>query len=77
MVTFTGNLVGDTTTYTCDVGFEMVGSETATCTQVDVNSGVFLPAPPVCRREYCMNRTVQNGYMTSQLCPYVYEYIYV
>ena len=52
MVTFTGNSVGDTATYTCNAGFELIGSVTTTCTLVDVNSAGFSPAPPVCRREY-------------------------
>ena len=51
MVTFTGNSVSDTATYSCTVGFELVGSTTATCIQEDVNSAAFLPAPPVCRRK--------------------------
>ena len=51
MVTFIGNSVGDTATYTCNAGFELVGTATTTCTQVDVNSAVFSPEPPVCRRE--------------------------
>ena len=52
VVIFTGNLVGDTATYTCNTGFELIGSATTTCTQVDVNTAAFSPAPPVCRREY-------------------------
>ena len=51
VVTFTGNSVGDTATYTCNTGFELVGSATTTCTQVDVNSAAFSPEPPICRRE--------------------------
>ena len=31
-VTLTGNLVGDTATYTCDPGFELVGDVITTCT---------------------------------------------
>ena len=54
-VTFTGNTVGDTATYTCDPGFELIGNASVTCTQVDVNSATFLPAAPVCSRECCMN----------------------
>ena len=50
-VTFTGNSVDDTATYTCDSGFELIGGATTTCTQVDVNSATFQPAPPSCRRE--------------------------
>ena len=51
-VTFTGNSVGDTATYTCDPGFELDGNTSVMCTQVDVNSAAFFPAAPVCRREY-------------------------
>ena len=56
MVTFTGNSVGDTATYTCNSGFELIGSVTTTCTQVDSISVVFQPAPPSCRREYSNQR---------------------
>jgi len=52
MVTFIGNSVGDTATYTCDPNFELIGVTTTTCTEVDVNTAEFSPNPPVCRREY-------------------------
>ena len=52
MVTFTGNAVDDTATYTCDLGFELIGIETTTCTLVDANSAAFQSVPPFCRREY-------------------------
>jgi len=55
MVTFTGNSVGNTATYTCDPDFDLIGGATTTCTQVDVNTAVFLPAPPLCRREYTVD----------------------
>ena len=55
MVTFTGNSINDTATYSCNMGFELVGSSTVTCTQVDVNSAAFSPVPPVCRRKQCIN----------------------
>ena len=51
MMTSTGNSIGDTATYTCDMGFELIGSVTTTCTRVDVNFAIFKPAPPSCRRE--------------------------
>ena len=51
MVTSTGNSLGDSATYTCDPGFELIGGATTTCTQ-DINSAVFQPPPPFCRREY-------------------------
>ena len=52
MRTFTGNSVGDTATYTCNPGFELIGSETTTCTRVTVNSASFTPDPPECSGEY-------------------------
>ena len=53
MVTFTGNSVGDTATYTCNSGFELIGDAMATCTAaMDGNSATFIPAAPFCRREY-------------------------
>ena len=58
MVAFTGNSIGDTATYSCNLGFELIGATTVTCTQVDMNSASFqLPETPSCRREYCMNVT--------------------
>ena len=69
MVTFTGNSVGDTATYTCHSGFELIGVKTITCTEVDVITVVFSPAPPVCRREYarCLSN-LWDGYMLFLLC---------
>ena len=54
MMTLTGNSVDDTTTYTCNSGFELIGDVTSTCTQEDMNFATFLPAAPVCRREYSL-----------------------
>ena len=59
MVTVTGNSAGDTATYACNSGFELIGNPTMTCTAAaDGNSATF-PAvpPPECRREYFMNIT--------------------
>ncbi len=52
MVTISGNSVGDTATYTCDPSFELIRGATTTCTLVDVNTAIFSPNPPSCRREY-------------------------
>ena len=52
MVTFTGNSIDDSATYTCDPGFELIGNATTTCTLVDASSTAFLSVPPFCRREY-------------------------
>ena len=53
MMTFSGNSVNDTATYSCNSGFELIGDSTMMCTQNDANSAEFLViSPPVCRREY-------------------------
>ena len=53
MRTFTGNSVGDTATYTCNSGFELIGDPVTTCTAaMDGNSATFPSVPPPeCRRE--------------------------
>ena len=53
MVTFTGVSVGDDATYTCNVGFELIGPEVTTCTpdMGDDSSASFLPDAPICSRE--------------------------
>ncbi len=58
MATFTRNSIGDVVTYTCNVGFELIGIETATCTLVDMDSAEFQPAPPSCRREFFVEASV-------------------
>ena len=50
-VTLTGNSIGDTTTYSCNPGFELIGGATSTCTQMDPNSAAFSLPLPSCRRE--------------------------
>ena len=65
MMTFTGNSVGDTATYTCDLGFELTGSATTTCTEVDINSAGFQPAPPSCSVALCTDPVeIDNGMVT-------------
>ena len=64
MRTFSGNSVGDTATYTCNQGFELIGDATTTCTAAaDGNSATF-PAvpPPECRREYYFVNTTRTVY---------------
>ena len=51
-VMFNGSSVDDMATYTCDLGFELMGNATTTCTLVDKDSAEFQPAPPYCRREF-------------------------
>ena len=44
-VMMTGNLEGDTATFTCSPGFELVGAETVTCQ----DDGQWSVPPPVCQ----------------------------
>ena len=60
MVTFIGNSVGDTATYTCNPGFDLNGISTTTCTLVDENTAEFSPPPPICRREYIAGKSINS-----------------
>ena len=46
-VTVNGMNPGDTATYTCISGYELVGTDTLTCG----SDGMWSPDPPVCTRE--------------------------
>ena len=46
-VTVNGMNPGDTATYTCISGYELVGADTLTCG----SDGMWSPEPPMCRRE--------------------------
>ena len=71
MVTFTGNSVDDTATYSCDPGFELIGDVVETCTQVNESFAAFSPELPVCRREYsaysssCMPSCLSKSHWSS------------
>ena len=43
-----GTSVGDTATYTCDSGYELVGLPVLTCQ----DDGTWDNSPPICRREF-------------------------
>ena len=47
MVNVTGTSVGDTATYTCNDGFELVGAMTVTCE----SDGEWSDDPLLCRRK--------------------------
>ena len=51
-MSFTNLTVGSIASYTCDLGFELIGDPITTCTQVDMDNAAFEPAPPSCRREF-------------------------
>ena len=51
MVTVMGTSVGDTASYTCNDGFELIGSMSVTCT----NDGTWSDEPPMCRRKQFIN----------------------
>ena len=47
MVTVMGTSVGDTASYTCNDGYELIGSMSVTCT----SDGTWSDEPPMCRRK--------------------------
>ena len=60
-VTSTGNSVGNTATYTCNTGFELIGISVTTCTpSADGISASFVPAQPICRREFFFVSNADN-----------------
>ena len=50
-VSQTGRQVGDTATYTCNTGYELVGPPVRTCTQINPDTADFDGDEPVCRRK--------------------------
>ena len=54
-VTFTSRNVGDTATYTCDVGFELIGNAMRTCTLLDPPIFDWSLSVPACRRKSKIN----------------------
>ena len=59
-VTFTGNSINDTATYTCNSGFELIGPSVITCAKLvnDSSMAAFHPFVSFCHREYCINISV-------------------
>ena len=51
-VSQTGREIGDTATYTCNTGYELVGPPTRTCTQINPATADFVPSEPSCRRKF-------------------------
>ena len=51
-VTVLGQSVGDTATYECRTGFDLVGQLTRTCTQTSPGSANWSGEAPICRRMY-------------------------
>ena len=66
-VTPTGNSVGDTTTYSCDPGFNVVGTTTLICQQVSTSTAEWMPDPPTCERtsSYCCTSNKTMHYLGS------------
>ena len=52
MVSQSGNSVGDTATFVCNDGYELVGSPVLTCQ----DNGTWDNSPAVCKRELISNR---------------------
>ena len=56
-------------TYTCDLGFELIGDTMTTCTLMDMDSVVLQPTLPFCRREYIVSTIiVECSYNINHQC---------
>ena len=51
-VTWTGRSVGSNVTYTCDSGYNLVGSMTGVCELLDVGIADWSAEAPICERTY-------------------------
>ena len=64
-VMMTGNSVDDTATYTCDMGYELVGVMTVTCQ----SNGMWDNPPPVCRRKLTSQHAPWEGRILYTFSP--------
>ena len=46
----TGTQIGDTATYQCNTGFELIGEPTRTCIEINAGTAGFDGVEPFCRR---------------------------
>ena len=70
MVSLTGTSIGDTATYTCDDGYELVGVEVLNCQ----SNGMWDSSPPICRRELQIFNEYHPScslYSPTALCPHL------
>ena len=51
VVSQSGNSEGDTATFVCNDGYELVGAPVLTCQ----NDGTWDENPPVCKRRFCIS----------------------
>ena len=65
MVTVSGNSDGDTATYTCDQGYELVGAESLTCLSIGAQ---WSDSPPECKiigKKVIVLKTCKTGPLTD------------
>ena len=67
MVSLTGTSIGDTATYTCDDGYELVGVQVLNCQ----SNGMWDNSPPICRRELQILQSARHHFLSilTALCP--------
>ena len=53
-VIVTGLSIGDTATYSCNAGFELVGIAVRTCELVGAGVAAWSGAAPICRRRFSL-----------------------
>ncbi len=77
MVTVNGNSVGVVATYTCDLGFELIGNTTTICTLLNMSSAEFQPAAPSCRREYAKFLRIASGHFRFHMSIFVASLVHL
>ncbi|XP_019625813.1 PREDICTED: LOW QUALITY PROTEIN: sushi, von Willebrand factor type A, EGF and pentraxin domain-containing protein 1-like [Branchiostoma belcheri] len=59
-----GHLYGDTATFTCSAGYQLVGDQYRTCQANQTWTGL----QPFCQKKCCNALTVENGVVTGHTC---------
>ena len=57
-VSVTGRSIGDNATYSCDPGFDLVGTAESTCEQVNLGTARWSGIPPICQRKFLLYVTL-------------------
>ena len=65
MVTVSRNSDGDTATYTCDQGYELMGAETLTCLSIGAQWNDSLPECEIIGTKVIVLKTCKTGPLTD------------
>ena len=74
MVMMTGNSIGDTATYSCNQGYELVGAEILTCLSIGAQWSDFPPECKIIGKNVIVLKTCKAGPLTDY-CICVFNFV--